>query len=150
MEFWKRDLVSACSFPAYKPVDRRVRPISGAFPQEALVRQTFSHNPLGGLPSLSKNPLEFSPTRKISAERLKLINVNSAGFLWPEEEKLFAQVMVLNEAALAFEETDQGTLHKDYFSSNVIPTIPHTAWEERNIPISPGIKKNAIDFLTPR
>jgi hypothetical protein len=143
----RSDLISAHSFTTYKPVGRRVRPISGAFPQEALVRQTFPHNPLGGLPSLSKNPLEFSPTRKISAERLKLINVNSAGFLWPEEEKLFAQVMVLNEAALAFEETDQGTLHEDYFSSNVIPTIPHTAWEEKNIPVPPDVEDKVINLL---
>ena len=106
MEFGRRDLVSACSFTAYKPVDRRIRPVSGTFPQEALVHRTFPHNPLEGLQSLSKNPPEFSPTRKISVERLKLININSAGFLWSEEEKLFEQVMVLNEAVLAFEETD--------------------------------------------
>ena len=147
MDFERRDLVSARSFTAYKPVDRRVRPISGTFPQEALVRRSFPHDPLEGLQSLSKNPPEFSPTRKISAERLKLININSAGFLWPEEEKLFTQVMVLNEAALAFEETDRGTLREDYFSPYIMPTIPHTAWEERNIPIPPGIKDKVIDLL---
>jgi hypothetical protein len=50
------------------------------------------------------------PTEKISAERLKLININGDGFLQPEEEKLFNQVMVLNEEALAFKETDRGML----------------------------------------
>jgi hypothetical protein len=33
---------------------------------------------------------------------MKTLNVNSKGFLWPEEEKLFQQVMVLNKKALAF------------------------------------------------
>jgi hypothetical protein len=143
----KADLIAAQTLTAYKPVDRRVRPISGTFPQEALVRRSFPHDPLEGLPILSKIPPEFSPTHKITADRLKLIKINEDGFLWPEEEKLFAQVMVLNEAALAFEETDRGTLREDYFSPYVMPTIPHSAWEERNIPIPPGIKDKVIDLL---
>ena len=137
----------AQTFTAYKPVDRRVRPVSGTFPQEALVRRTFPHDPLKELPILSPHPPEFTPTKKITAERLKSLNINSIGFLWPEEEKLFTQVMVLNEAALAFEETDRGTLREDYFSPYVMPTIPHTAWEEKNIPIPPGIKDKVIDLL---
>jgi hypothetical protein len=138
---------AAQAFTAYKPVDRRVRPISGTFPQEALVHRRFPHDPLEGLPILSRNPPEFIPTKKITAERLKLININEDGFLWPEEEKLFKQVMVLNEAALAFEETDRGTLREDYFSPYIMPTIPHSAWEERNIPIPPGIKDKVIELL---
>ena len=138
---------SAQSFTAYKPVDRRVRPISGPFPQEALVQRSFPHNPLDGLPILSRNPPDFIPTKKITLERLKIININGEGYLWPEEEKLFAQVMVLNETALAFEETDRGTLREDYFSPYIMPTVPHTAWEEKNIPIPPGIKDKVIELL---
>jgi len=96
----------AQSFTAYKPVEHRVRPISGPFLQEALVQRSFPHNPLDGLPILSRNPPDFIPTKKITLECLKIININGEGFLWPEEEKLFAHVMVLNETALAFEETD--------------------------------------------
>ena len=141
------ELESAQVFTAYKPVDQRVRPISGTFPQEALVRRTFPHEPLDGLPILSRNPPDFKPTKKITSERLKLIDINGEGFLWPEEEKLFAQVMILNEGALAFEETDRGTLREDYFSPYIMPTEKHTAWEERNIPIPPGIKDKVIELL---
>ena len=140
-------LTAAQIFTAYKTVDRKVKPVSGTFPQDALVRRTFPHNPLEGLPIISPNPPDFTPTKKITLERLKLMKVNSMGFLWPEEEKLFTQVMVLNEAALAFEETDRGTLREDYFSPYVMPTIPHTAWEEKNIPIPPGIKEKVIELL---
>jgi transposase InsO family protein len=146
-DFLNRDLEIAQAFTAYKTVDKRVKPVSGTFPQEALVKRTFPHNPLEGMPTLSKNPPEFSPTLKITAERLKSLGINSTGFLWPEEEKLFNQVMVLNEEALAFEETDRGTLREDYFSPYIMPTIPHTAWEERNIPIPPGIKDKVIELL---
>ena len=146
-DYEMHSLQAAQIFTAYKPVDRRVRPISGTFPQEALVRRKFPHNPLEGLPLLSKNPPEFVPSKRITAERLKLMDINGEGFLWPEEEKLFIQVMVLNEEALAFEETDRGTLREDYFSPYIMPTIPHTAWEEKNIPIPPGIREKVIELL---
>jgi hypothetical protein len=84
----------AQAFTAYKKVDRKVKPVPGTFPQEALVRRSFPHDPLEGLPMLSKNPPEFIPTQHITAERYKQMNINSEGFMRPEEEKLFAQVLL--------------------------------------------------------
>lgn len=138
---------AAKAYTAYKKVDRKVKPVSGTFPQDALVRRSFPHDPLVGLSVLSKNPPEFVPTERITEERLKQMDINAAGFLWPEEEKLFIQVLLANEKALAFEETDRGTLREDYFSPYIMPTIPHSAWEEKNIPIPPGIKDKVIDLL---
>jgi len=135
------------AYTAYKKVDRKVKPVSGTFPQDALVRRTFPHDPLKGLTILTKNPPEFVPTERITEERLKLMDINSQGFMWPEEEKLFIQVLLANEKALAFEETDRGTLREDYFSPYIMPTIPHSAWEEKNIPIPPGIKDKVIELL---
>jgi transposase InsO family protein len=142
-----RDLEVARAFGAYKTVDKRVKPVSGTFPQEALVKRSFPHNPLADLPELSAHPSEFKPSPRISAERLEILGINSSGFLWPEEEKLFIQVMMLNEKTLAFEETDRGTLREDYFSPYIMPTIPHIPWEEKNIPIPPGIKSKVIELL---
>jgi hypothetical protein len=34
------------------------------------------------------------------------LNVNSTGFLWPEEEKLFKHIMRLNEMGIAFEDVE--------------------------------------------
>jgi transposase InsO family protein len=141
------DMESALTYTAYKTVDKRVKPVSGTFPQEALVRRTFPHNPLEGLKVLSRNPPVFVPTKHLTEERIKMLGINSTGFLWPEEEKLFMQVMKNNEKSLAFEETDRGTLRDDYFSPYIMPTIPHTPWEERNIPIPPGIKDKVIELL---
>ena len=141
------DFEAARAYTAYKKVDRKVKPVSGTFPQDALVKRTFPHEPLEGLKILPKNPPDFVPTKHITEERYKQININSEGFLWPEEEKLFMQVLIANEKALAFEETDRGTLREDYFSPYVMPTIPHTAWEEKNIPIPPGIKDKVIELL---
>ena len=141
------DFEAAKAYTAYKKVDRKIKPVSGTFPQNALVRRSFPHNPLEGLTILSKNPPNFIPTDRITEDRLKQMDINSAGFLYPEEEKLFIQVLLANEKALAFEETDRGTLREDYFSPYIMPTIPHSAWEERNIPIPPGIKDKVIELL---
>jgi hypothetical protein len=52
--------------------------------------------------------------------------INSTGFLWPEEEKLFQHVMILNEDGIAFEDVERGTLKEEFFSPYIIPTIPHS------------------------
>ena len=80
------------------------------------------------------------PTERLTMERIKEININPDGFLWPEEEKLFLHILRLNEKALAFEEKDRGTLRQDYFSDYIMPTVDHTPWEFKNIPIPPGIR----------
>jgi hypothetical protein len=75
------------------------------------------------------------------------LNLNPDNFLWPEEEKLFQQVLKLNEATLPYEEKDRGTLKKEYFSDYIMPTVPHTPWEYKNIPIPPGIRDRVIEML---
>jgi hypothetical protein len=134
-------------FTAYKSVDKKVKPVSGTFPEWAQVQRQFPHDPLEGLPKLSPTPPVFKPNLHMTQERMDLIDVNKIGFLWPEEEKLFHQVMLLNEGALAFEETERGTFSNSYFSPYIIPTVPHTPWEYRNIPIPPGIRDKVIELL---
>ena len=75
------------------------------------------------------------------------MKLNSDGFLWPEEEKPFAHVMKLNEAALAFDESECGNFRSSYFSPYIIPILPHEPWEYRNIPIPPGIREHVIQLL---
>jgi len=43
------------------------------------------------------------------------LNVNNNRFLWPEEEKLFKHIMVINESTIAFEDTERGTFKETYF-----------------------------------
>ena len=54
------------------------------------------------LPPLTTQPPEFTPTEYKTEENLAKLNINQDGFLWPEEEKLFRHIMVLNEQLLAF------------------------------------------------
>ena len=52
-----------------------------------------------------------------------------------------------NEEALAFVDTERGTLKESYFSPYIMPTVPHTPWEYKNIPIPPGIRDKVIELL---
>lgn len=132
---------------AYKRVDKKVKPVPGVFPQEARVIRNIPEDPLLTLPPLSPHPPNFIPTDHITQERLDLIKVNPDGFLWPEEEKLFIQVIMNNEKALAFQETDRGTLKDSYFTPYIMATIPHVPWEEKNIPIPGGKRVEIINLL---
>ena len=134
-------------FTMYKRVDKKVHPVSGTFPEEARVRRTIPEDPLLTLSPLPTKPPEFSPGQRLTQERMDNLDINHEGFLSKEEERLFQHVLRLNEKALAFEDTDRGTLKQSYFSDYIMPTVPHTPWEYRNIPIPPGILDKVVEVL---
>ena len=74
-------------FTAYKQVAQKVHPISGTFPENARVRQSFPHDPLESLPPLTPHPPKFIPSGQLTEDCMKDLNVNKDNFLWPEEEK---------------------------------------------------------------
>ncbi|KAI0069419.1 hypothetical protein K474DRAFT_1610478, partial [Panus rudis PR-1116 ss-1] len=124
-------------YTMYKRVDRKVKPVPGVYPEDTKVIRQFPNNPLDSLPKLSMTPPDFVPSPKLTQERVQKLSINSEGFLWPEEEKLFLHILKLNKRTLAFSKADKGTLRSDYFSPYKIPVIPHVPWKERNIPIPP-------------
>ena len=134
-------------YTAYKRVAQKIHPVSGTFPEEARVHRKFPHNPLDTLPPLPTNPPEFTPTQRLTQERMDSLEINKEGFLTKEEEKLFKHILVLNERTLPFEEKDRGIFNKEYFSDYIMPTIPHTPWEYKNIPIPPGIRDKVLELL---
>src|SRR6202000_1768901 len=87
------------------------------------------------------------PTTKITQERMDSLDISKEGFLWPKEEKLVKHVLKLNKDALAFVESERGTLRDDYFTPYIMPTIPHKPWVYGNIRIPPGIKQQVIALL---
>ncbi|KAJ7221230.1 hypothetical protein B0H12DRAFT_1031520, partial [Mycena haematopus] len=135
------------SFTMYKRVDKKIRPVSTTFSPDYEVRRSIPRDPMDTLPELTACPPPFSPTKRLSHERLTSLALNSQGFLSPEEEKLFVRVMELNQDTLAFEDTERGTFADEYFSPYKIATVPHSPWEYKNIPIPPGILQKVIDVL---
>ena len=132
---------------AYKRVGKKIHPVSTQFPIDCQVTRQIPEDPLLSLPPLTTQPPEFTPSTKISMERLAELNINATGFLWPEEEKLFQHVMKINETGIAFEDIERGTLKESYFSPYIIPTIPHLPWEYQNIPIPKGLLPRVLEVL---
>ena len=124
----KRASLSMDIFTAYKRVDKKVKPVSTIFPEDYYIHHCISKNPLLTLPPLPYHPPDFVPTIKFSKDRMEVLKINCKNFLWPEEEKLFKHIMILNEEAIAFEDTERATLKESYFSPYIIPTVPHIPW----------------------
>jgi hypothetical protein len=131
----------------YKRVDKKIRPVSTTFSPDYEVKRNIPQDPMSTLPALSAYPPAFTPTAHLSHDRLKILGINTDGFLSPDEEKLFVRVMELNQQALAFEDAERGTFKDEYFSPYKIATVPHVPWEYKNIPIPPGILQKVIDML---
>lgn len=113
------------NYGAYKRVDKKVKPVPGVFPEDARVERRFPEDPLENLPVLSPHPPDFSPTMRLTRERIESLKINPDGFMWPEEVKLFLNILRLNENAIAFMEDERSSLRDDYFSPYIIPVIPH-------------------------
>lgn len=145
------DQVFACSgeeiLAAYKRVDRKVKPVPGVFPEDARVERQIPEDPINTLPPLTPNPPDFTPTDRLTQERFDSLKFNEDKFLLPEEERLFAHILEMNDTVLAFEEGERGTFREDYFSPYIIPVVEHVPWEFKNIPIPPGLKEKVVELL---
>jgi hypothetical protein len=138
------------SFTMYKRVDKKICPVSTTFSPDYEVKRNIPEDPMRSLPELTANPPLFTPTTRLSEERLKILDINKEGFLSKDEEKLLVRVMELNQHALAFEDSERGTFKDEYFSPYKIATVPHVPWEykkKKKIPIPPGILQKVIDVL---
>jgi hypothetical protein len=124
----------------YKPVAQKIRPVYQDLPDKFRIIRDIKGDPLDTLPLLNKNPPEFVPTGRYTAERKEQFDkVHSGEFLWPEERKLLHHFMMENNEAFAWDDTERGRFKTEYFPPVDIPIIPHTPWVLKNIPIPPGV-----------
>lgn len=132
---------------AYKKVSKRILPVSTVMPEYAKIHRRFPEDPLLTLPALSPHPPEFTPGDRLTQERLDDLGIFKNSFLWPEEQRLAAQVLKVNEMGLAWNEMEKGRFRDEYFSPVVFPVIPHTPWCKKNLPIPPGIRDKVVDLI---
>ena len=122
----------------YKAVDKKIRPVAAVMPEDVKVKRTFPEDPLKNLPILPFDPPEFTPTAKITQERMDSLGIDSNKDMTPEEKRLLKYIIVLNERSIAFEDSERGTFRQDYFTDYQIPVIEHEPWVDKNIPLPPG------------
>ena len=146
-----RSMTHSCvrTYGAYKRVNKHIKPISTPILQEFKVTQTIPYNPITTLELLDIHFGPQKPTRKFTQERISRIlkDMESYDFLWPEERDLFIYVLIKNEAAIAFEDEDRGTLKEEYFSPYKISHVPHKPWQEKGIRLAPVLWQRIIDLL---
>ena len=131
----------------YKKVVNRVKPVAMMMPQYARIIRHFPEDPLLTLIPLTFHPSEFSSGQCLTKDHMTDLGILNNTFLWPEERKLTAQVLCNNELALAWDESEKGRFHNDYFEPVVILMIEHTPWVHRQSPILPGIRDKVIKLI---
>ncbi|KZS86377.1 DNA/RNA polymerase, partial [Sistotremastrum niveocremeum HHB9708] len=89
----------------------------------------------------------FTPGIRLTQERLDALKLNSDGFLLPDELTLLHHVLKTNELYFAWDESEKGKFKDSYFDPVIIPTIEHIPWQQKNIPIPPGILEDVIKII---
>jgi hypothetical protein len=141
------NLVPPTSTLAYKKAAKKVHPVAATLPEDFCIIRRRPKDPLISLPPLPANPLYFIPGLRLTQERLNTMNINKYNFLWPEEERLAQHVLKTNEHVLAWTEDECRHFRNEYFTPIKIPTIAHTPWVHKNIPIPTGIMDKVIELF---
>jgi hypothetical protein len=124
----------------YKPVALKVKPVYAELPERFRIERNIIGDPLADMPQLNPNPPDFEPKGRYTAERKEAMDkVHGGDFLLPEERKLVHHLIAEQNQAFAWEDEERGKFREDFFPPIVIPTIEHTPWVYKNIPIPPGI-----------
>jgi hypothetical protein len=145
------DDMSDSDFPvevlAYKKAAKKVHSVAASLPEDFRVIRRRPEDPLLSLPKLPSHPPMFTPGVRLTQDRFDALELNASGFLWPEEVKLAAHILKVNEKALAWTEAERGSFRDDYFSPVKIPTVAHTPWVHKNIPIPTSLLDKVIDMF---
>ena len=132
----------------YKPVALKTRPVVTGLPEQFRIRRDIRGDPLEGMPELDPKPPDFRPTGRYTQERKDDIDkVHNDDFLWAEERKLMHHLMMLQNQAFAWDDTERGRFREDFFPPIIIPTVEHKPWVYRNIPIPSGIYEEVCKMV---
>jgi hypothetical protein len=121
----------------YKPVHRKVRPVPSYMPNpEAHFFREIPRTTLTDLPTHPPDYRKLKFGRRVTLERLELmLSKIPQGILSKEEIDLLAYIVVAREFAFAFQYSEKGSFSSEYYPDYEFPTIEHTPWQHRPIPI---------------
>jgi hypothetical protein len=91
-------------------------------------------------PTVSVFASNFAPTGRYTQEQKdNMDEVHKGDFLWPEEQKLMHHLIMEQNQAFAWDDSERGRFRTDFLPPVMMPTIEHKPWVYRNIPIPAGI-----------
>jgi len=132
---------------AYKPVARKVRSVLAPVDEEFQVTQSLPDDPLAGMIPLPTHPPDFIPRKRFTQERADTLDLDPANWLWSDEVKLVCWIVCQQEMAFAWEPLEHGHMDPKYFPPAKIPTVPHTSWVLRNIPVPPAMWTDTVQNI---
>ncbi len=98
----------------YKKVADKIRPVYQELPDKYRIVRDIKGDPLKNMPLLSKQPPEFVPTGRYSRERKEQMDlVHGGDFLWEEERKLVHQLIMQQNEAFAWDDTEKGSSNQN-------------------------------------
>jgi len=103
--------------------------------EEFRVARSLPDDPLAGMIPLPTHPPDFIPRKCFTQERADTLDLDPANWLWLDEVKLVRWIVHQQEMAFTWEPLEHGRMDPKYFPPVKIPTVPHTPWVLRNIPI---------------
>jgi len=110
----------------FKPVAKKAKSVPVTLPEEFCTTQKIVGDPLTDMPSLSLHPTDFILTSCYNKAAHDIIDANHPGsFLLPEERKLMHHFIMIFECEFAWDESQKGRFHEDFFPPIKIPVIPH-------------------------
>jgi hypothetical protein len=132
----------------YKPADKKVHTVPATLPEEYRIHRNIIGDPLKSMPKLSPHPPNFVPTGHYTQEWMEAMDQAHEGdFLLPKEHKLLHHLMMEQNEAFAWDETEKGHFKEVYFPPIKIPVIKHTPWQLKNMPILPSIYVQVIEAV---
>lgn len=132
----------------YKPVALKVKPLYQELPEKFRVKRNITGDPLKDMPVLDPNPPDFEPTGRYTAERKEAMEkVHGSDFLWPEEMKSVHHLIMQQNEAFAWDDTEKGKFKEEFFPPVEMPTVEHKPWVLKNIPIPPGMYPKVCEAI---
>jgi len=131
----------------YKLVAKKVRTVQTAMPPEFRITRQLPDDPLASMPTLPIHPPDFVPGVRFTQERADNLDLDPANWLWPDKLKLIRWLIRVHEKAFAWDTSECGRLNETFFLPYKIPTVPHTPWSQRNIPIPSSTLGEVIHII---
>jgi len=94
----------------YKPIAQKIRLVKGTLPEEFRIIRNIKGDPLADMPILDPILPDFEPLGRYTLERKEhMDHVHDQEFLWPEEMKAVHHLLMLQNEAFAWTDTEQGS-----------------------------------------
>ena len=86
--------------------------------------------------------------RRLTQVRIRKLNIGE--HLTTNERVLLLEMLFNREVAIAFDSAENGRFHDFIEAPQVIPTVPHKAWQAASFPIPPALHETSMRLMQDR